>query len=413
MAAPARTGRRRKKKGPSGVAKTPTILPNAKCKLRLLKMDRVKDFLLLEQEFIKNHEVFKPHEAQDAEEREKMDELRGTPLSVGSLEEIIDDNHAIVSSSNGPEYYVNVLSSVNADLLEPGCAVLLHNKTMSVVGVLADDTDPVVSVMKVESKPQETYADIGGLETQIQEIKEAVELPLAHPELYEDIGIKAPKGVVLYGEPGTGKTLLAKAVANNTSATFLRVVGSELVQKYLGEGPKLVRELFRVADDLSPTIIFMDEIDAVGSKRYDSSSGGTREIQRTMIELLTQLDGFDERSEVKVIMATNKIETLDPALIRPGRIDRKIEFPLPDVNTKRHIFGIHTGKMTLAADVDLEKFIMSKDDLSGADIKAVCTEAGMLALRERRMKVNMDDFEKAKEKALYRKKGNVPEGLYL
>ena len=258
-----------------------------------------------------------------------------------------------------------------------------------------------------------SYADIGGLESQIQEIKEAVELPLAHPELYEDIGIKPPKGVVLYGEPGTGKTLLAKAVANNTSATFLRVVGSELVQKYLGEGPKLVRELFRVADDLSPTIVFIDEVDAVGSKRYDSSSGGTKEIQRTMIELLTQLDGFDERSEVKVIMATNKIENLDPALIRPGRIDRKIEFPLPDVPTKRHIFGIHTGKMTLGTDVDLEKFIMSKDDLSGADIKAVCTEAGMLALRERRMKVTQVDFEKAKEKALYRKKGNQPEGLYL
>ncbi|GMH92698.1 hypothetical protein TL16_g12424, partial [Triparma laevis f. inornata] len=408
-----RTGRRRKKKGPTGVAKTPTILPNAKCKLRLLKLARVKDFLLMEQEFIKNHEVFKPHEERDQEEREKMEELRGSPMSVGSLEEIIDDNHAIVASSNGPEYYVNILSSVNQDLLEPGCSVLLHNKSSSVVGVLADDTDPVVAVMKVESKPQESYADIGGLETQIQEIKEAVELPLAHPELYEDIGIKPPKGVVLYGEPGTGKTLLAKAVANNTSATFLRVVGSELVQKYLGEGPKLVRELFRVADDLSPTIVFIDEIDAVGSKRYDSSSGGTREIQRTMIELLTQLDGFDERSEVKVIMATNKIESLDPALIRPGRIDRKIEFPLPDVNTKRHIFGIHTAKMTLGEDVDLEKFVMSKDELSGADIKAICTEAGMLALRERRMKVTQTDFEKAKEKALYRKKGNIPEGLYL
>lgn len=259
----------------------------------------------------------------------------------------------------------------------------------------------------------ESYADIGGLETQIQEIKEAVELPLAHPELYEDIGIKPPKGVILYGEPGTGKTLLAKAVANHTSATFLRVVGSELIQKYLGEGPKLVRELFRVADDLSPTIVFIDEIDAVGSKRYDSSSGGTREIQRTMLELLNQLDGFDERGEVKVIMATNKIESLDPALIRPGRIDRKIEFPLPDVKTKRHIFTIHTSKMTLADDVDLEKFILSKDDLSGADIKAICTEAGMLALRERRMKVCQEDFSKAKEKALYRKKGNVPEGLYL
>ena len=328
-------------------------------------------------------------------------------------DKLIDDNHAIVSSSVGPEYYVNILSSVNQDLLDPGCSVLLHNKTMSVVGILSDDTDPMVSVMKVEKAPLETYADIGGLEDQIQEIKEAVELPLAHPELYEDIGIKPPKGVILYGEPGTGKTLLAKAVANQTSATFLRVVGSELIQKYLGDGPKLVRELFRVADDLSPTIVFIDEIDAVGSKRYDSSSGGTREIQRTMLELLNQLDGFDERGDVKVIMATNRIESLDPALIRPGRIDRKIEFPLPDTKTKRHIFNIHTGRMTLAEDVDLEKFVMAKDELSGADIKAVCTEAGMLALRERRMKVTQEDFVKAKEKALYRKKGNVPEGLYL
>lgn len=411
--AASRNSRRRRRKGPSGLNKTPTIQPISKCKLRLLKLDRVRDFLLMEEEFIRNHEVFKPHEERDQEEREKLEELRGTPLGVGTLEELIDDNHAIVSSSIGPEYYVNVLSSVNQDLLEPGCSVLLHNKTMSIVGILGDDTDPMVSVMKVEKAPEESYADIGGLEQQIQEIKEAVELPLAHPELYEDIGIKPPKGVILYGEPGTGKTLLAKAVANQTSATFLRVVGSELIQKYLGDGPKLVRELFRVADDLSPTIVFIDEIDAVGSKRYDSSSGGTREIQRTMLELLNQLDGFDERGDVKVIMATNRIESLDPALIRPGRIDRKIEFPLPDSKTKRHIFSIHTSKMTLSDDVDLEKFIMSKDELSGADIKAICTEAGMLALRERRMKVCQEDFNKAKEKALYRKKGNIPEGLYL
>mmetsp|Transcript_34285 Transcript_34285/g.55946 ORF Transcript_34285/g.55946 Transcript_34285/m.55946 type:complete len:383 (+) Transcript_34285:294-1442(+) len=381
--------------------------------LRLRKLERIKDFLLMEQEYIQNQEVLKPREEKEQEERGKVEDLRGSPLSVGSLEEMIDDNHAIVSSSVGPEYYVNILSFVNQDLLEPGCSVLLHNKVMSVVGILSDDADPMVSVMKVDKAPLESYADIGGLEAQIQEIKEAVELPLTHPELYEDIGIKPPKGVILYGEPGTGKTLLAKAVANQTSATFLRVVGSELIQKYLGDGPKLVRELFRVAEDHAPTIIFIDEIDAVGSKRYDSSSGGTREIQRTMLELLNQLDGFDERSDVKVIMATNKIESLDPALIRPGRIDRKIEFPLPDIKTKRHIFGIHTGRMTLAEDVDLEAFIMAKDDLSGADIKAVCTEAGLLALRERRMKVTQDDFVKAKEKALYRKKGNVPEGLYL
>merc|ERR1711897_38875 len=204
------------------------------------------------------------------------------------------------------------LSSVNQDLLEPGCSVLMHNKSNAVVGVLQDDTDPMVSVMKVDKAPLESYADVGGLEKQIQEIKEAVELPLTHPELYEDIGIKPPKGVILYGEPGTGKTLLAKAVANSTSATFLRVVGSELIQKYLGDGPKLVRELFRVAEEMSPSIVFIDEIDAVGTKRYDSTSGGEREIQRTMLELLNQMDGFDARDDVKVIMGTNKIESLSP-----------------------------------------------------------------------------------------------------
>jgi len=305
------------------------------------------------------------------------------------------------------------MSFVDKDLLEPGCSVLMHNKVLSVVGILQDEVDPMVSVMKVDKAPLESYADIGGLEQQIQEIKEAVELPLTHPELYEEVGIKPPKGVILYGEPGTGKTLLAKAVANQTSATFLRVVGSELIQKYLGDGPKLVRELFRVAEEHAPSIVFIDEIDAIGTKRYESTSGGEREIQRTMLELLNQLDGFDPRGDVKVLMATNRIDSLDPALIRPGRIDRKIEFPLPDFKTKRGIFKIHTAKMTLAPDVNLDEFVMTKDDLSGADIKAICTEAGLLALRERRMQVVHTDFKKAKEKVLYRKNQGVPEGLYL
>merc|ERR1711968_337824 len=280
------------------------------------------------------------------------------------------------------------------------------HQSHAVVGILTDDSNPMVSVMKVESATHlESYADIGGLETQIQEMKEAVELPLTHPELYEDIGIRPPKGVILYGEPGTGKTLLAKAVANQTPATFLRIVGSELIQKYLGEGPKLVREVFRVAEDHAPSIVFIDEIDAIGTKRYDSTSGGEREIQRTMLELLNQLDGFDERGDVKVIMATNRIDALDPALLRPGRIDRKIEFPMPDIKTKRHVFSIHTAKMNMADDVDLEEFVMAKDELSGADIKAICTEAGLLALRERRMRVSQEDLRKAKEKVLYKKKG--------
>merc|ERR1719262_1626550 len=389
------------------------VTPHTKCRLRLLKQERIKDYLLMEEEFIRNQERLKPQEEKNEEERSKVDDLRGTPMSVGSLEEIIDDNHAIVSTSVGSEHYVSILSFVDKDQLEPGCSVLLNHKVHAVVGVLSDDTDPMVTVMKLEKAPQETYADIGGLDQQIQEIKESVELPLTHPEYYEEMGIKPPKGVILYGPPGTGKTLLAKAVANQTSATFLRVVGSELIQKYLGDGPKLVRELFRVAEEHAPAIVFIDEIDAVGTKRYDTTSGGEKEIQRTMLELLNQLDGFDDAGDVKVIMATNRIETLDPALIRPGRIDRKIEFPLPDEKTKWRIFMIHTQKMTLADDVSMEEFVVAKDELSGADIKAICTEAGMLALRERRMKVSMADFRKAKEKALYKKKGNIPDGMFL
>ncbi|RVW29867.1 26S proteasome regulatory subunit 4-like A [Vitis vinifera] len=210
-APPARVGRKqRKQKGPEAAARLPTVTPLSKCKLRLLKLERIKDYLLMEEEFVSNQERLKPQEEKTEEDRSKVDDLRGSPMSVGNLEELIDENHAIVSSSVGPEYYVGILSFVDKDQLEPGCAILMHNKVLSVVGLLQDEVDPMVSVMKVEKAPLESYADIGGLDAQIQEIKEAVELPLTHPELYEDIGIKPPKGVILYGEPGTGKTLLAK-----------------------------------------------------------------------------------------------------------------------------------------------------------------------------------------------------------
>lgn len=326
---------KKRRKGPDTAVKLPSVYPSTRCKLRLLKLERIKDHLLLEEELVLNQEAFQPTEARQAEEREKIDELRGYPMAIGTLEEIIDDDHAIVSSTASSEYYVPIMSFVDKGLLEPGCSVLLHHKTVAVVGVLQDDADPMVSVMKLDKSPTESYADIGGLESQIQEIKESVELPLTHPELYEEMGIKPPKGVILYGAPGTGKTLLAKAVANSTSATFLRIVGSELIQKYLGDGPRLVRQIFQIAADHAPSIVFIDEIDAIGTKRYESTSGGEREIQRTMLELLNQLDGFDDRGDIKVIMATNKIESLDPALIRPGRIDRKILFENPDSNTKR------------------------------------------------------------------------------
>ena len=411
-APPRRIGKHKRKKN-EGKSKIPTVTPTTKCKLRQLRLERIKDYMLLEEEFLKNQEQLKPQLQKKEEERAQVDELRGSPMFVADLEEIVDENHAIITSTGLSEHYVGIMSFVDKDQLQAGNSVLLHNKVLAIVGMLQDDVDPLVSVMKVDKAPLETYADIGGLDQQIQEIKESVELPLTHPELYEEVGVKPPKGVILYGCPGTGKTLLAKAVANSTAATFLRVVGSELIQKYSGEGPKLVRELFRVANENSPSIVFIDEIDAVGTKRYSSHSGGEKEIQRTMLELLNQLDGFDAKTDVKVILATNRIETLDPALIRPGRIDRKIEFPVPDAKTKRRIFQIHTGRMSLSDDVELEEFIMAKDELSGADIKAICSEAGLLALRERRMKVTMSDFRKAKEKALYRKKGNTPDGLYI
>lgn len=406
-------GRKKRKGGPSTAEKLPDVFPRNRSKLKLLKTQRIHDHLLIEQEYVASIENLKPFEKKQNEERDKVEEIRGSPMTVGTLEEIIDDDHAIVSSSSGPEYYVSILSFVDKELLEPGCSVLLHNKTVSVVGVLEDDADPLVSVMKVAVAPNETYADIGGLENQIKEVKEAVELPLTHPELYSEMGIQPPKGVILYGAPGTGKTLLAKAVANSTSATFIRMVGSELIQKYAGEGPKLVRSLFKLAADNAPAIVFIDEIDAVGTKRYDSQSSGEKEIQRTMLELLNQLDGFDDRGDIKVIMATNAIESLDPALIRPGRIDRKIHFPPPDSENLKKIFEIHTRKMTLSDDIDLDGIISAKDELSGAEVKAITTEAGLIALRERRMQVTNSDFVKAKESVMKTKVDESLEGLYL
>ena len=333
-------------------------------------------------------------------------------MKVANLEEIITDDKVIVSSDHGFQWYVPIMSFVDREQLEPNCSILINPRTMAVVGAI-EEVDPKISLMRVDRAPTETFADIGGLELQIQELKESVELPLTHPELYEEIGIKPPKGVILYGPPGTGKTLLAKAVANRTSATFLHVVGSELVQKYLGEGPKLVRDLFKTAEDFAPTIVFIDEIDAIGTKRYNTDSSGEREIQRTMLELLNQLDGFDSRADIKIIMATNRIETLDPALIRAGRIDRKIEVIRPNDKTIQKIFNIHTNRMSLAADVNFEVLSNDKEELTGADIKAICTEAGLLALRDRRKQVTAQDFENSKQNVLYRKKDKHVEALYL
>lgn len=390
----------------------PIVTPNAKCQLRLLKLERVKDWLKMEEEFINNCETSTAREQHQEDKRRKLEEYRGSPMMVGTLEEIVDDDHAIVSRSM-QDFYVGISSFVDRKSLTIGCSVLLHEKALLIVGLLDEDANPLVDVMKVENAPLESFADIGGLEEQIIEIKEAVELPLTHPENFDDMGVKPPKGVILFGPPGTGKTLLARAVARSTSATFLRVVGSELIQKYLGEGPKLVRELFKTAHELAPSIVFIDEIDAVGTKRYDSTSSGEREVQRTMLELLNQLDGFDDRGDIKVIMATNRIETLDPALIRPGRIDRKIELPFPDNKTKLKIFQIHTANMHLDKDVNLMEFANTKEEISGADIKAICSEAGLIALRAGRLMECQADFRKGHEMVMYRRKENIPEGLYI
>jgi len=398
---PTRVGRKKRNRGPQAAIKLSKVFPAKACLLRKTKLDRTADWLELEHVFITNQVKLKPVDEQLSNEQESVNDLMGTPTMLGTLDEIIDDNHAIVSTNHGSQYYTNICSFVDKDQIEPGCTVILNNKTMSVVGLMSDDTDNMIEVMKVQKAPEESYADIGGLDKQIQEIKESVELPLTNPEMYETVGIMPPKGVILYGPPGTGKTLLAKAVANHTKATFLRIVGSEMIKKYLGEGPKLVRELFQAASDNAPCIIFIDEIDAVGSKRYNAQSGGEREIQRTMLELLNQLDGFDDRGDVKVIMATNRIDSLDPALLRPGRIDRKIEFPLPDDKTKKKIFELQTAKMTIAPDVNVDQYVDANS--SGADIKAICTEAGLLALRERRKMVTHKDFLKAKDSLLAKK----------
>ena len=366
----------KKNRNGAGLAnKIPTVNPATKCKLRYVQLQRVYDYLQIENEYIKNRIEAKKNEVANEKDEITIESIRGSPLTICTVEEIIDDDNVIISIKGILEYLVGVASFVDRDLLEPGVSVFVTNTSMFVVGIVQENTNSSVDVMRVEKAPVETYADIGGLDEQIMEIKEAVELPLTHPELYDEIGVKPPKGVILYGEPGTGKTLLAKAVANKTSATFLRLVGSELVQKYAGEGPKLVRDIFRTARDMAPSIVFIDEIDSIGTKRYDADSSGAREVQRTMLELLNQLDGFDDRGDVKVIMATNRIETLDPALLRPGRIDRKIKLPLPNAESKKRIFAIHTSKMSLDSDVNLDAIIQAKDDLSGADIRVcVCTQ---------------------------------------
>ncbi|KAI4163917.1 MAG: hypothetical protein LQ342_002414 [Letrouitia transgressa] len=315
-------------------------------------------------------------------------------LSSSSTTEVFDTANTIFLQ------VVDISDQVDISKLTVGKRVTLLSDSYKLEKMLPSSVDPLVSLMMVEKVPDSTYDMIGGLDQQIKEIKEVVELGLKHPELFESLGIAQPKGVLLYGPPGTGKTLLARAVAHHTDCKFIRVSGSELVQKYIGEGSRMVRELFVMAREHAPSIIFMDEIDSIGSSRVEGSSGGDSEVQRTMLELLNQLDGFEPTKNIKVIMATNRLDILDPALLRPGRIDRKIEFPPPTVEARADILRIHSRSMNLTRGINLIKIAEKMNGCSGAELKGVCTEAGMYALRERRVHVTQEDFDLATAKVL-------------
>ena len=332
--------------------------------------------------------------------RTELERLKSPPLIIGTLKDVLPDNRVVVKSSTGPDFIVSVSTYCPVEDLIPGARVSLNKQSLSVMSVLPAPLDPVVTGAEVVDKPSITYDDIGGLKQQMLELREAVEDPLLRPELYKKVGIEPPKGVLLVGPPGTGKTLMAKAVANATQATFIRLVGSELVQKYIGEGARLVRELFELAKDKAPSIVFIDELDSVGAKRLDVSTSGDREVQRTLMQLLAELDGFTPMSNVKIIGATNRPDILDDALLRPGRFDRIVEIGLPDESGRAEIFKIHLAHMNIGDDVNTVKLSELTDGASGAEIKSICTEAGMLAIRDNRDTVTMDDFLKAKIKVL-------------
>eukprot|EP00586_Coscinodiscus_wailesii_P017278 CAMPEP_0172517364 /NCGR_PEP_ID=MMETSP1066-20121228/284585_1 /TAXON_ID=671091 /ORGANISM="Coscinodiscus wailesii, Strain CCMP2513" /LENGTH=418 /DNA_ID=CAMNT_0013299345 /DNA_START=118 /DNA_END=1371 /DNA_ORIENTATION=+ len=334
--------------------------------------------------------------------REELHHLQEPGSYVGEVVKQMGQKKVLVKVHPEGKYVVDLDKGIDINALKPNTRVALRNDSYTLHKILPTKVDPLVSLMKVEAVPDSTYDMIGGLEKQVMEIKEVIELPIKHPELFESLGVAQPKGVLLYGPPGTGKTLLARAVAHHTDCTFIRVSGAELVQKYIGEGSRMVRELFVMAREAAPSIIFMDEIDSIGSSRMEGggSGGGDSEVQRTMLELLNQLDGFEPAQNIKVIMATNRIDILDPALLRPGRIDRKIEFPNPNLENRISIMQIHSRKMNLLRNIDLKAIAEKMPNASGAECKAVCTEAGMFALRERRVHVTQEDFEMAVSKVM-------------
>ncbi|MHA1637127.1 MAG: proteasome-activating nucleotidase [Candidatus Thorarchaeota archaeon] len=327
--------------------------------------------------------------------RTELEKLRQSPLITATIIEVLADGRAIVKSSTGPNFVVHVASSISRDGLMPGMRVALNQRSFAVTQELPSSRDPMIRAMEIEDAPDVLYTDIGGLEEQLIEIKETVELPLMNPDIFKEVGIDPPRGVLLTGPPGTGKTLSARAVARETNATFIRVIGSELVQKFIGEGARLVREVFILAKEKAPSIVFVDELDAIGSHRLDIATSGDREVQRTLMQLLSELDGFENRGQVAIIGATNRPDILDPALMRPGRFDRIIDFPIPDFESKKEIFAIHAKGMNLETELDTDILMASARKFTGADIKAICTEAGMFAIRDKRVLVTSKDFRKA------------------
>merc|ERR1712156_1348703 len=331
---------------------------------------------------------------------EELQLLQEQGSYVGEVVKAMDKKKVLVKVHPEGKFVVDIDKNIDVADITPNCRVALRNDSYTLHKILPNKVDPLVSLMMVGKVPDSTYEMVGGLQKQIKEIKEVIELPVKHPELFDALGIAQPKGVLLYGPPGTGKTLLARAVAHHTECTFIRVSGSELVQKFIGEGSRMVRELFVMAREHAPSIIFMDEIDSIGSSRVEGEQGGDSEVQRTMLELLNQLDGFEAAQNIKVIMATNRIDILDDALLRPGRIDRKIEFPNPNEDSRIDILQIHSRKMNLMRGIDFRKIAKMMPGGSGAETRGVCQEAGMFALRERRIHVTQEDFELAVAKVM-------------
>ncbi|MEM0091444.1 MAG: proteasome-activating nucleotidase [Saccharolobus sp.] len=334
----------------------------------------------------------------------EMDKMLSPPLIEAMVLDVLPDGRILVRSSSGPNLIVNVASHIDQSLIKPGRSVALNQRGSTILEVLPQKEDPIIKSMEITEKPNIHYSDIGGLNEQIRELKEVIELPLKKPEIFRELGIEPPKGVLLYGPPGTGKTLLAKAVATESNATFIHVVASEFAQKFVGEGARIVRDVFEMAKRKAPAIIFIDEIDAIGAKRLDIGTSGEREIQRTLMQLLAELDGFNPLDNVKVIAATNRIDILDPALLRPGRFDRIIEVPLPDFKARVEIFNIYLGRMRVSKDIDVNVLAYFSDGFSGADIKNVCVEAGYIAIRENRNIIIMEDLIEAINKIKNKRK---------